>query len=516
MTIGEKIRNNFPNTIKKDAPIFSALISNSNQTGVMESLLNQFKEYCDQYTETPDIYKQSGEMLEKSVAFFTYLEQFTDETEDALKLRIAAIFKRNGDQVWGTPFDIKNVFRQYFPSAKIYLVENVNDIDDTTSKYKNLIEDFDFQANLGWVFSDPSVRTEEARFSKTYGVKLTNSNDYAEQTVSIDTDEETYTIVQGDTYDDIAKIYYGNKSLGNYIKTYSDNPSEITSGDIIKIPAFNAYYLHLFLAGKCTISIFDTVNEKYWNNITKSWQNESILVEFESKNTGINGTKAMTTVTFTIDSVSNEDIVIPGRTKLSDGTYIFYTTASVTLLAGETTCSVSVEAEKQGFEYNVSANTITTIVSEITGNLTVSNSNAAKGGTSDWEDQSLFIFNDYTQTEIKIKIMGSNKIGCVDYVRLYKKAQNPSFSIIAHFEGNANDDALALADGREDTDPITNLSDGATLPPKYGNYSYYDGAFLTGVSSGYAQDIYADLLEYVRSVGVKAYINIINRDLIEE
>ena len=64
-----------------------------------------------------------------------------------------------------------------------------------------------------------------------------------------------------------------------------------------------------------------------------------------------------------------------------------------------------------------------------------------------------------------------------------------------------------------DDDP--NIETTSTTPPqpRYSNYGYYDKSFLSGVTVGYAKDVYEDLLDYLRSQGVKAYLEIIVKDL---
>lgn len=517
MTIGDQLLSNFPNTIKKDSFEFQNIVANDKQTGVFESVLNTLNQYIKQYTGTPDIYEQTGEMLDKTVEFLSYLEKFTDETEEALKLRISAIFKRNGDTVFGTPYDIRNVFRQYFPSAKIYLTENVGDVTNTDNNHEkhNLIKDFDFQSGLYWDFSSPDIRTVEARFSKTYGLKLL-AGDSAKQQVELINKQENYSVVNGDTYSSIAKFFYGAPEKGSFIQNYDDNPETLVVGQQIKIPAYECYFLHFFLSGNCNITVKDISNNKYWNCETLSWESAEVQNKFVTPNKNIQGTYANGSVVFSLDTPLDENITIPSNLILEGENGLrYYTTGSVDIEAGETESSaVGIQSEKQGFINNSDINTINTIVSETPYSMTVTNPNPIIGGTDDWKDQSLYFFTDYTMDKVEISINGET-FGCVDYVRMYKKLFEPSFAIIAHFEGNANDEAMALANGNRDDGPVTNLVDGATDPAKYGNYSYYDGAFLTGVSSGYAQDIYADLLEYVRSIGVKAYINIINRDFIE-
>lgn len=119
----------------------------------------------------------------------------------------------------------------------------------------------------------------------------------------------------------------------------------------------------------------------------------------------------------------------------------------------------------------------------------------------------IFIFfGDKDINSVTIEIDGVDN-GYADYFRLFIKYKHPSFCIIAQFEGNADEDALALGTGSEDEEIVE---------PRYSNFGYYDGAFLTGVASGFAQDLYEDLINYVKAQGVKAYIEIINKDYIEE
>jgi len=412
MTIGQELIRNYPKTFNKDDPVFKALIANTKENGAMETILNDVQSFCKEYYGTPDIYEQTGDLLTKTADFYTYLESFTDELEESFKKRIQAIFVRKGDQVWGTPYNVMNVFRQYFPTAGIYLCENVNKTGDYVPDNLKLTEDFiqngEFQEELHWTYSDSDVRNTKARFSKTYGAYLKNESSFAEQEVKLlAEDYDNYQVVEGDTYDSISKYEYGNSNYGNYIKDYKDNPEELTKGTILDIPSRNVFFLHFFLNGSCRVQLKNNLNQ-YWNDTAKLWQSTAITNEFNS-----------------------------------DG----------------------------------------------------------------WIDKSLYIINDNQINRVTVKFIGTSDGGFVDYVRMFIKHKHPSFCIIAHFEGNSNEDALALADGKEDTHLIE---------PKMSNWGYYDGAFLTGVASGYAQDLYEDLLSYVKAQGVKAYIEIVNRDYTDE
>lgn len=408
MKIHEQILSNFPNAINKTAPIFSAITANGTNTGVMETLLSDIDKFGKEWTGTPELYEQTGDMLTLTTNFFSFFERFTDETEDALKLRLKAIFVRKGDTVWGTPFDVRNVFRQYFPSAKIYLIKNV------AAYSESIVTDGDFQDGTSWELSDANIRNTNARFSKTYGIELSSDTDFCKQDINISQSHTVHNVVDGETYESLAKLNYGNSNLADYISNYNSDV-ELEPGITINIPPRKVFFLHWFLNGNCKVRIKDNINNKYWDSANLVWSSSSKTTSFN---------------------------------------------------------------------------------------------------TTDWDDQSLFFWVDYTVTSITVEFIGEDHC-YLDYVRLFEKKQNPSFTIIAHFEGNSTDDALALATGQADTDAETHVESGKIVidgPVKFSNFGYFDGAFLTGVSSGFAQDLYEDLLQYVKAVGVKAYIEVINRD----
>lgn len=226
------MRSSFPKTIDKSKPIFSSLVANSNNNGAIQKQLIDLFAYMKEWISTPDIYDQTGDMLAKTISFFSYLERFSEETEAGLKERFRAIFVRNHDKKWGTPFDIKNVFRQYFPNATIYLVENTNKIDDTTPGLANLLldGDIDTASPTDWSLINCSA-TKAARFSKSYGIELNQSGGILSQTVNVDHS--------------------------------------------------STYFLHFFLKGKVAVQIKDNHNN-YWDYTNKEWKSTAVNYEFTS------------------------------------------------------------------------------------------------------------------------------------------------------------------------------------------------------------------------------------------
>lgn len=236
MDLLEQLRGNFPKTIDKSKPLFSSIVANDRHNAAIQKQLEDLFKYMKEWISTPDVYEQTGVMLEKSINFFSFLERYADETEKALKNRFAAIFIRNHDTRWGTAYDVKSVFKQYFPSATIYLVENTNKIDDITPGLANLFTDGDITTSTptAWTLVNCTA-SPLARFSKKFGILMNQSGATLSQTVSV-------------------------------------NHSSI-------------YFLHFFLKGKVNVQIVDN-HGLYWDFLTKEWKNSAVnnLLESEEWN----------------------------------------------------------------------------------------------------------------------------------------------------------------------------------------------------------------------------------------
>lgn len=233
MDLTTQIRGNFPKTINKGKPVFSALVANDKQTAVIEYQIVQLLAYMKEWTSTPDVYEQTGDMLNKTIKFFSFLERFADESEASILNRFRAIFVRNHDTRWGTPFDVKNVFKQYFPHATVYLVENTNKIDSTEPGLANLFADGEIETEspTDWNLTNCSV-SEDARFSKTYGIEMNQSGGILSQTVNVDSS--------------------------------------------------STYFLHFFLKGAVKV-VIESSSNKYWDNDSKTWVDEEVSTSFSAE-----------------------------------------------------------------------------------------------------------------------------------------------------------------------------------------------------------------------------------------
>lgn len=121
------------------------------------------------------------------------------------------------------------------------------------------------------------------------------------------------------------------------------------------------------------------------------------------------GQKATVDVVFTRNSPSNYISTIPSGTRVSNGSLVFITTEIGTISENETTSnSVSAVAENIGLQYNIAANTITTIESNLSAEIvSVDNPYKSIGGTNaETSSETLRRFKLYING-----LQGNNKYG---------------------------------------------------------------------------------------------------------
>ena len=121
------------------------------------------------------------------------------------------------------------------------------------------------------------------------------------------------------------------------------------------------------------------------------------------------GHKATVTVVFTRATASLSESTISSGTKVSNGTLIFTTTAQTIIESGETVSNpVGAIAEEIGLQYNVAADTVTTIESSLPAEIVgVNNPSAATGGTdAETQTQMLRRFKAHING-----LQGSNRYG---------------------------------------------------------------------------------------------------------
>jgi len=226
-TVGDFLRSQFSALINKDGKIFKALVANPKGNGTLEQIFKDIEAARDEWCNNSDFYEMSGEKLEKTMAYFSYLERLHEESDTSLKRRNELLFYRGGDTQWGDLSNIRRMFQQYFETEYVYIVNNTNPINE------NLLLDGDFELQTTWVL-DGCTYDEEARFSERTGVKFCD----------IGTCKQSANVIPDSTY-----------------------------------------FLHFFLEGNIAVQIKDN-NGRYWDSRAGEFGNWVTLernVEFSAK-----------------------------------------------------------------------------------------------------------------------------------------------------------------------------------------------------------------------------------------
>jgi hypothetical protein len=176
-SIGDFLRSIFSTLVNKDDEVFKALFANADESGAVETIFNELETVRDEWCNNSDVYNQIGEILEKTMSYFSVLERFFEESDTSYKDRNALLFYRNGDTLWGDKWDILNIFKTYFGINQVFIVNDTNGIEE------NLLLDGDFEEKNVWILAGCAYDSS-ARFSKNVGVYF-SSPGICKQIVSV-------------------------------------------------------------------------------------------------------------------------------------------------------------------------------------------------------------------------------------------------------------------------------------------------------------------------------------------
>ena len=167
-SMADFIRGAFPSLVDKDGEIFKALLASGDpeKPGTLEDIFNRLEETRNEWCNTSNMYEQEGEMLEKTLSLFSLLSRVYGESDDSLKQRNRLLYARNGDTVWGSRWNIAKLFKAFFGSEFVYIVNNTDDVKNS------LLSDGGFEANSGaWEFDSCGV-SQAACFCGRAGLLL--------------------------------------------------------------------------------------------------------------------------------------------------------------------------------------------------------------------------------------------------------------------------------------------------------------------------------------------------------
>ena len=170
-SVGDFIRDVFSTLVNRDDEIFKALLASDDdlKPGTMENIFNGIEKTRNKWCNAPNVYEQEGEILEKTLSLFSVLTRAYNEDDVSLKWRNRLLYVRNGDTLWGDRWDITKLFKAYFNSDLVYIVNNTDEIAN------NLLTDGDFEDNTGAWTLDLCEYSREACFCGRSGILFNGS-----------------------------------------------------------------------------------------------------------------------------------------------------------------------------------------------------------------------------------------------------------------------------------------------------------------------------------------------------
>ncbi|MDR1230173.1 MAG: hypothetical protein LBK61_02105 [Spirochaetaceae bacterium] len=125
-----------------------------------------------------------------------------------------------------------------------------------------------------------------------------------------------------------------------------------------------------------------------------------------------------------------------------------------------------------------------------------------------WDNAFCFIKipEDIHKLAIKIMSIGSETAD-VDYVRLFPKPANPSYTLVFQYEGYSITEK-SLHTGADGEDPIPGVD--------YKHESYFDHAFIVGPAGVSQSQAFRDVLDIVRPRGIQAFAEFVEKNTVEQ
>jgi hypothetical protein len=227
-TTGDFIKSVFPTLVNKDDKVFMALFANQNETGTVEKIFNELEKTRDVWCNNSNVYNQSGEMLEKALSYFTFIHRLPGESDESLKARIELLFYRNGDIIWGDRWDIVGIFKKYFRTDLVFIVNNTNKNDE------NLLLDGDFEEMNAWAL-ETCTYDPMAAFNAKQGILFDSAGGTCSQNAGMEANSTYYLhfflngIIDVELQDNNGR--YWNKNEGEFGEWQADPAAGRFSAD---------------------------------------------------------------------------------------------------------------------------------------------------------------------------------------------------------------------------------------------------------------------------------------------
>ena len=127
--------------------------------------------------------------------------------------------------------------------------------------------------------------------------------------------------------------------------------------------------------------------------------------------------------------------------------------------------------------------------------------------SDDWKDVYCFVVLQEDMSIMIEFVPAEGEIANIDYVRLFEKPLNSSYSIVIQYEGyKLSERTLHLGEGQDD--PIDGVN--------YDKESYFDHSYIVGRHGAYRNEVYGTLLNSVRPRGIQAFVEFAEKTYLED
>ena len=179
MSQGLKLIEYTATGINKEDETYKAIFSDDEGNGAGAIELDKAVVFTNYYTRTDNVRNHKGYTLDMIVKEFTGLNRRVMESDTIYLRRFLAITERKKDETWGTKWNIKHVFEQFFAGIKAWVAENTDEL--------SILENGDFEdIDNAWTLEGGAEINYSARFSGKRGLYFNRVAGSASQKISLE------------------------------------------------------------------------------------------------------------------------------------------------------------------------------------------------------------------------------------------------------------------------------------------------------------------------------------------
>ncbi len=148
--IGNFIKSVFPSTVNKSGKVFTALLADGEGGGAIEAAFEDLEATRAAWQDALNAYSLLEEQNEKLFALISLLSQSDVSSESVYMERNKMLFDgaRTARAPWGSVYDVKELFKEFFGIDEVWLINNCASIDES------ILTDGDFENEAAaWVLN---------------------------------------------------------------------------------------------------------------------------------------------------------------------------------------------------------------------------------------------------------------------------------------------------------------------------------------------------------------------------